>query len=191
MYKDNQKFKLVLTRFVEKPGAEKDDRTTPLLSVSTSSYDDEHLKQQRHFSHGNCCRRIRQQMLFVFYFNLFYVFATILFKEKNVYNTKLRTLIVTDGPIENVIRQRKRKNLNRGRQQKRGTADSSGEQGVPESEMVPESSDDEGKVGIVEKTVNYSSETEALKEEHDARWKRILLLIVAVTVHNIPEGNCH
>merc|ERR1719471_187708 len=27
-----------------------------------------------------------------------------------------------------------------------------------------------------------------LQEERDDRWKRILLLIVAVTVHNIPEG---
>ena len=26
------------------------------------------------------------------------------------------------------------------------------------------------------------------KDEEDARWKRILLLIVAITVHNIPEG---
>ena len=83
MYKDNQKLKLELTRFVEKPGAEKDDRTTPLLSVSTSSYDDEHLKQQRHFSYGNCCRSIRQQMIFIFYFILFCVYATIFCRAKN------------------------------------------------------------------------------------------------------------
>lgn len=49
--------------------------------------------------------------------------------------------------------------------------------------MVPESSDDEGK-----DATEYAKDTEALKEEHNARWKRILLLIVAVTVHNIPEG---
>lgn len=89
-----------------------------------------------------------------------------------------------DEPLENVIRQRKRKNLSRGRRQKRGTADSSAEQGVAESEMVPESSEDEGK----ETASEYAKDTEALKEEHNARWKRILLLIVAVTVHNIPEG---
>ena len=29
---------------------------------------------------------------------------------------------------------------------------------------------------------------EELRAEHNDRWKRILLLIVAVTVHNIPEG---
>ena len=74
------KFKLVLTRFVEKPGAEKDDRTTPLLSVSTSSYDDELLKQQRHFSYGNFCRSFRQQMLFLFFFIL--CFCNIIFKDK-------------------------------------------------------------------------------------------------------------
>jgi len=119
---------------------EKDDRTTPLLSISTNSNDDEHLKQQRQFSH--------------------------------------------DEPLENVVRQRKHKNLNRGRRQKRGTADSSAEQGVAESEMVPESSDDEGKDG----TSDNAKDKEALREEHNARWKRILLLIVAVTVHNIPEG---
>ena len=50
--------------------------------------------------------------------------------------------------------------------------------------MVPESSDDEGK----DDTSSYAKDTEALREEHNARWKRILLLIVAVTVHNIPEG---
>jgi hypothetical protein len=158
--------------------------------VSTSSYDDERLKQQRHFSHGNCCRSIRQQLLFVFLFCFILCFCNNTFQSiKIIDSTKLTTLIVTDGPIESVIRQRKRKNINRGRQQNRGTADSSGEQGVPESEMVPESSDEEGKVDINEKTVNYSAETDRLKEEHDARWKRILLLIVAVTVHNIPEGN--
>ena len=91
---------------------------------------------------------------------------------------------ILDEPLENVIRQRKRKNLSRGRRQKRGTADSSAEQGVAESEMVPESSEDEGK----ENASEYAKDTEALKEEHNARWKRILLLIVAVTVHNIPEG---
>ena len=74
--------------------------------------------------------------------------------------------------------------MNRGRRQKRGTADSSAEQGVAESEMVPESSDDEGK----EDTSDYAKDKESLREEHNARWKRILLLIVAVTVHNIPEG---
>ena len=74
--------------------------------------------------------------------------------------------------------------MSRGRRQKRGTADSSAEQGVAESEMVPESSEDEGK----ENASEYAKDTEALKEEHNARWKRILLLIVAVTVHNIPEG---
>jgi zinc transporter 11 len=26
------------------------------------------------------------------------------------------------------------------------------------------------------------------QDQDDARWKRILLLIVAITVHNIPEG---
>ena len=58
MYKDdNQGFKVELTRFVEKPGAERDHRTTPLLNVSSSSYinDDEHLKQQRHLIYGNFC----------------------------------------------------------------------------------------------------------------------------------------
>ena len=90
---------------------------------------------------------------------------------------------ISDEPLGNVVRQRKHKNLNRGRRQKRGTADSSAEQGVAEAEMVPESSDDEGK-----DATEYAKDTEALKEEHNARWKRILLLIVAVTVHNIPEG---
>ena len=103
---------------------------------------------------------------------------------KTILNVFYQKHLILDEPLENVIRQRKRKNLSRGRRQKRGTADSSAEQGVAESEMVPESSEDEGK----ENASEYAKDTEALKEEHNARWKRILLLIVAVTVHNIPEG---
>ena len=97
-------------------------------------------------------------------------------------------MFVPDGPIENVIRQRKHKNLNRGRRQKRGTTESSAEQGIPESEMVPDSSEEDNEEKG-DPTVNYSEQTQVLKDEHNARWKRILLLIVAITVHNIPEGN--
>ena len=90
--------------------------------------------------------------------------------------------------MENVIRHHNIKSLHRGRKQKRGTADSAAEQGVPESAMVDESSEEEVKADILKDEVNFSSKTDAQKEEHNARWKRILLLIVAVTVHNIPEG---
>ena len=90
--------------------------------------------------------------------------------------------------MENVIRHRNIKSLHRGRKQKRGTADSAAEQGVPESAMVDESSEEEVKADVLKDEVNFSAKTDAQKEEHNARWKRILLLIVAVTVHNVPEG---
>merc|ERR1719150_253891 len=114
---------------LEKPGAlaEKDDRTTALVTVSTSSYDDERLKQQRHFDH--------------------------------------------DGPIESVIRQRKHKTLNRGRQQQRGTTDSSAEQGVADADILPESSEDECKAEIIGNNAKYLDKAEELKEEHNARCK--------------------
>ena len=99
-----------------------------------------------------------------------------------------KTVYIADGPIESVIRQRKHKTLNRGRQQQRGTADSSAEQGVADADILPESSEDECKTEIIGNNSKYLDKTEELKEEHNARWKRILLLIVAVTVHNIPEG---
>ena len=99
-----------------------------------------------------------------------------------------KTVYIADGPIESVIRQRKHKTLNRGRQQQRGTADSSAEQGVADADILPESSEDEYKTEIIGNNPKYLDKTEQLKEEHNARWKRILLLIVAVTVHNIPEG---
>ena len=98
-----------------------------------------------------------------------------------------------DGPLENVIRQRKKKNLSRGRRQKRGTSDSAAEQGVAEAEMVPESSEDDNEdqgaiSGGHAKSTTAADVDDIMRNEHNARWKRILLLIVAITVHNIPEG---
>ena len=54
--------------------------------------------------------------------------------------------------------------------------------------MVPESSEEDNEEKG-DPSINYSAQTEISKDEHNARWKRILLLIVAITVHNIPEGN--
>lgn len=83
-----------------------------------------------------------------------------------------------DGPLESVVRQRKNKAVHRGRRDKRGTSEIEDEAGGfnQDAEMVRDTS------------VSAAEAEAAAKEEQDDRWKRILLLIVAVTVHNIPEG---
>lgn len=89
----------------------------------------------------------------------------------------------SDGPLEKVVRQRKNKAVNRGRRDKRGT-----------SEIAEEAGGFHQDVEVRDTSVVSEEEEEAAanqamtKEERDDRWKRILLLIVAVTVHNIPEG---
>ena len=84
--------------------------------------------------------------------------------------------------MEKVVRQRKNKAVNRGRRDKRGT-----------SEIAEEAGGFHQDVEVRDTSVVSDEEEEAAnqamtKEERDDRWKRILLLIVAVTVHNIPEG---
>ena len=54
--------------------------------------------------------------------------------------------------------------------------------------MVQEASEEENEQNETNASVINSAEHERLTAEHNARWKRILLLIVAITVHNIPEG---
>ena len=85
--------------------------------------------------------------------------------------------------MEKVVRQRKNKAVNRGRRDKRGTSEIAEEAGgfhqdveVRDTSVVSEEEEEE------------AANQAMTKEERDDRWKRILLLIVAVTVHNIPEG---
>ena len=56
--------------------------------------------------------------------------------------------------------------------------------------MVQETSEEENEPNETNASATNSAEHERLMAEHNARWKRILLLIVAITVHNIPEGTC-
>ena len=85
---------------------------------------------------------------------------------------------MTDGPLEKVVRQRKNKAVNRGRRDKRGTSEIAEEAGGFHQDVEVRDTS----------VVSEENETDMTKEERDDRWKRILLLIVAVTVHNIPEG---
>jgi len=93
-----------------------------------------------------------------------------------------------DGPLEEVVRHRKNKTLSRGRRDKRGEVDA--HQGLASSGGGQPGDDPEEAEDC--KAAAEADEDEAIKEmlrtEHNDRWKRILLLIVAVTVHNIPEG---
>ena len=81
---------------------------------------------------------------------------------------------LADGPLENVVRQRRKKDLSRGRRDQRGTSESNEEGGFVPATTVPGSPEEGIQVQI--------------QQENADRWKRILLLIVAITVHNIPEG---
>jgi len=96
--------------------------------------------------------------------------------------------ICHDGPLEEVVRHRKNKTLSRGRRDKRGEVDA--HQGLASSGGGQPGDDPEEAEDC--KAAAEADEDEAIKEmlrtEHNDRWKRILLLIVAVTVHNIPEG---
>jgi len=83
-----------------------------------------------------------------------------------------------DGPLESVVRQRKKKAVTRGRRGEGGS-----NQEVPADAAMIEGTDS-GAGGESEE----ENAQKKLQEERDDRWKRILLLIVAVTVHNIPEG---
>ena len=95
-------------------------------------------------------------------------------KAHNIHTTNWRCF--ADGPLENVVRQRKNKALSRGRRDKRGTSETAEEDGFQEAELAHDNSEED------------QAARDILEAEHNDRWKRILLLIVAVTVHNIPEG---